>query len=197
MVVKTTIVPIPCGRTDAKDVCVSITAIPRGAMATVVIIMIHTLRSMERIHGVIPMWKTGNATRFLDPIIVIAGGIGSVFKDCIANAMFMVILLTCATPARHKFFFVVLYWNGELILIKTLFTLGRLTFSCRCRCRSVVFVFVCPTTSSRRRMTVLPRISIPQRRFLRRRPATGRAWRHDGSKRSVTLIDYATYSISL
>ena len=34
--------------------------------------VVSILRSMEIIHGVIPIGETGNATRFLDPIIVIA-----------------------------------------------------------------------------------------------------------------------------
>ena len=54
-VVKTTIAPIPCGMTDVKHVCVLMPAIPLGVMALEVIIMISTLRNMERVHGVIPM----------------------------------------------------------------------------------------------------------------------------------------------
>ena len=52
------------GRMDVKHVCVLITAIAPGAMATEVIIMIPTLRNMERIHGAIATGRTGNATPY-------------------------------------------------------------------------------------------------------------------------------------
>ena len=53
--------PMTYGRTDVKHVCVLITAIAPGAMATEVIFMISTLRNTEIIHGVIPIGETGNA----------------------------------------------------------------------------------------------------------------------------------------
>ena len=45
----------PVWVTDAKHVCVSITVMPPGAMASEVIIMIITLTTIRRIHGVIPI----------------------------------------------------------------------------------------------------------------------------------------------
>ena len=60
-IVPTAIVPIPCGRTDAKAVCVLITAMPPGVMAFEVLIMIPILTNMDGIPGVIPFGRTGNA----------------------------------------------------------------------------------------------------------------------------------------
>ena len=45
--VTTRIVPIPCGRTDAKAVCVLIPAIPPGVMGQEMSIMMITLTNME------------------------------------------------------------------------------------------------------------------------------------------------------
>ena len=45
----------PVWVTDAKHVCVSITVMPPGAMASEVIIMIITLTTIRRIHRVIPI----------------------------------------------------------------------------------------------------------------------------------------------
>ena len=119
MGVKTTIVPIPCGLTDAKDVCVSITIIPRGAMATAVIFMIRTLRIMEIIPSGIPIGETGNATRFFDPIVNIAQPTGSVKKDCIARIVRVRVeeREDCATSAM-TWFLLLIATNYKIIYLQ-------------------------------------------------------------------------------
>ena len=88
-VVKPTNVPILCGGTDAKHVCVLMPAIPSGAMAGEVIIMIPTLTNMERIHGVIPIGQTGNAIQpistQLNHRVLNAKLVGSVLMDAVTT----------------------------------------------------------------------------------------------------------------
>ena len=63
---------------DVRRVCVLIVAIQPGAMQQEMSIMISTLTTMERIHGVITIGKTGNAIPFLVKRIICATVTGSV-----------------------------------------------------------------------------------------------------------------------
>ena len=67
-----------------RRVCVLMLAIPLGAMEQEMSIMISTLTTMERIHGVITIGKTGNAISVLFQTILIATTTGSV-KVCVVT----------------------------------------------------------------------------------------------------------------
>ena len=80
-VVMINIVPVTCGKMDAKHACAIIKEMTHGVMELKVLTMINTFRIMERTHLVIAIETTGNAILIFFNRIFLTDGIGSVRVD--------------------------------------------------------------------------------------------------------------------